>query len=299
MDHQAIETGDVVERYVAGKLPPGDVARFEEHYLDCPACIGRIEDAERLHRGLRRVVTEEAARAQALRLGALATFLRLARSRGGAVVLTGLLLAALVPAGVELGQIRRLRQELDSALAALPPAERGAAPAAAAPTPAAPEFPEIPEDTGTQTIVDRLEAAVETRGRELAAERAARSELERRLAAERAPQADMAVHALGTLRGETAPAFTLGLPHAPRWFALWLEPGLDGFVSFRARLSRTQGGGVVWEGDGLEVNALGAVLVSFPPGFLSPGDYELDLEGRPAAGEPVPVARYRLHLTAE
>ena len=50
MNHSDIEEHHVVERYVAGKLAPREVARFEEHYLDCAACCDAVEDATRLHR---------------------------------------------------------------------------------------------------------------------------------------------------------------------------------------------------------------------------------------------------------
>ncbi|HSS49155.1 MAG TPA: zf-HC2 domain-containing protein, partial [Thermoanaerobaculia bacterium] len=63
MDHSTIDAGNVAERYVTGRLSPEDAASFEEHYLDCPSCIARVEAAERLQRGLRRLAEEAAVRA--------------------------------------------------------------------------------------------------------------------------------------------------------------------------------------------------------------------------------------------
>lgn len=62
LDHDFIERHDVVGLYVTGRLSQDDVARFEEHYLDCPECIAEIQAAERLQRGLSRAVAQDAAK---------------------------------------------------------------------------------------------------------------------------------------------------------------------------------------------------------------------------------------------
>lgn len=113
MDHQIIEQGNVAERYVTGKLSAEEVALFEEHYLDCQACIDRVEDAERLHRGLQRVAAEEAAKSAAVRrLGVLSVLAPLIRSRQGALGMTLLLALVALPAALGLWQLGRLRHEL-------------------------------------------------------------------------------------------------------------------------------------------------------------------------------------------
>lgn len=62
MDHHSIEADGVVEGYVTGRLDPATLARFEEHYLDCPRCVAAIEEAEQLGAGLRQVAREDAGR---------------------------------------------------------------------------------------------------------------------------------------------------------------------------------------------------------------------------------------------
>ena len=47
-------------------LSDGEAADFEEHYLDCQACINRVEEAERLERGLRSVAEQEVEKAVGL-----------------------------------------------------------------------------------------------------------------------------------------------------------------------------------------------------------------------------------------
>ncbi|HEX9734320.1 MAG TPA: zf-HC2 domain-containing protein [Thermoanaerobaculia bacterium] len=52
MDHDEIEQRHVAHLYLQGKLTAEETARFEEHYLGCPACVERLREAESLRRGL-------------------------------------------------------------------------------------------------------------------------------------------------------------------------------------------------------------------------------------------------------
>lgn len=104
MDHPTIDAGNIAERYVTGRLPSEEAARFEEHYLDCPACCARVEAAERLQRGLRRLAEEAAVRAP----GAP----RRSRSPRLALAAAALLAVALLPAWMEHREIRSLRSDL-------------------------------------------------------------------------------------------------------------------------------------------------------------------------------------------
>lgn len=100
MDHQSIDAGNIAERYVTGRLAPEEAARFEEHYLDCPACCARVEAAERLQRGLRRLAEEAAVRAP-----------RWSRSPRLALAAAALLAVALLPAWMERREIESLRSD--------------------------------------------------------------------------------------------------------------------------------------------------------------------------------------------
>ena len=110
MDHTTIEEENVVERYVAGKLEPEDVARFEEHYLDCAACIDAVEDAERLHRGLGRIAAQETVEALAARRIALLAW---SRSRWAPLAMAALVVLALLPAGWQYRRSSVLSRQLE------------------------------------------------------------------------------------------------------------------------------------------------------------------------------------------
>jgi hypothetical protein len=55
MDHQRIEDTALPERYVTGRLDGPERALFEEHLVDCPTCLERIEASEGFAAGLRAV----------------------------------------------------------------------------------------------------------------------------------------------------------------------------------------------------------------------------------------------------
>lgn len=201
MDHQSIDAGSIAERYVTGRLAPDEAAAFEEHYLDCPSCCARVEAAERLQRGLRRLAEEAAVRAP----GAP----RWSRSPRLALAAAALVAVALVPAWLELREIQSLRSDL-----ARTRAERGS--------------------------VDRLNGELQQTRRDLAAEAEKREALSREMAEDRQPQANVPIVPLTPVRGG-APVRTLKLPAKPGWVALWVEPGDTDYPAYRATLRKNEG----------------------------------------------------------
>ena len=65
MDHRYIEEADITDRYLIGKLPPWEHDRFEEHFVDCPECLDRLEMTRVFRRALKVAVAEDAARLHA------------------------------------------------------------------------------------------------------------------------------------------------------------------------------------------------------------------------------------------
>src|SRR3954466_8231285 len=104
MDHPTIDAENVAERYVTGRLPSEEAAQFEEHYLDCPSCCARVEAAERLQRGLRRLGEEGAVRSPGTP--------RWSRSPRWALAAAALLAVALLPAWLEHREVQSLRSDL-------------------------------------------------------------------------------------------------------------------------------------------------------------------------------------------
>lgn len=63
MTHEEIDSRNVAERYLMGKLSAEESVGFEEHYVDCPRCLDRIEATERFRAALKPVAARDAARA--------------------------------------------------------------------------------------------------------------------------------------------------------------------------------------------------------------------------------------------
>jgi len=271
MDHQAIDAGNITERYVTGRLAPEEAARFEEHYLDCPSCCARVEAAERLQRGLRRLAEEAAAGTPGgLRVSPWS------RSPRMGLAAAALLAVALLPVWLQHREVRRLRSDLGSTREALARAQT---------------------ETGSADRLAVVEGELQQTRRDLAAETAQREALAREMAADRQPQADLPVVPLTPFRGGPAdgPVRTLELPKKPGWVAFWVEPGDTDFPAYRATLRRAEGA-VVFQASRLALNDLGALLVTVHSTSLRPGRYQLDLDGLPPAAAPVPVGRFPLRI---
>ncbi|MBI4906016.1 MAG: zf-HC2 domain-containing protein [Acidobacteria bacterium] len=53
MDHGQIEATNLIDRYLTNRATPEECARFEEHFLDCPDCLSRLESTRGLIDGLK------------------------------------------------------------------------------------------------------------------------------------------------------------------------------------------------------------------------------------------------------
>jgi hypothetical protein len=271
MDHQTIDAGNIAERYVTGRLPPEEAAEFEEHYLDCPSCIARVEAAERLQRGLRRLAEAAAVQAPG---GSRSS--RWSRSPRLALAAAALIAVALVPSALELGQIHRLRSDLAATrdVLARRQGEKGAA--------------------------DRLNGELQQTRRDLAAVVEKQDAIAREVAKDRQPQTNLPFLPLTPVRGGSAggPVRTLVLPKEPGWVALWVEPGDTNYPAYRAMLANDRGT-IVFQASRLALNDLGALLITVHSTSLAPGAYRLEVEGLPRSGGPVSAGRFPLRVESQ
>lgn len=59
MDHEQINRFALIDRYLMGKLPAEERARFEEHFVDCPQCIAQLHTTKGFIRDLRLVAAAQ------------------------------------------------------------------------------------------------------------------------------------------------------------------------------------------------------------------------------------------------
>ncbi len=115
MDHPRIDEEEILDHYLAGRLPAEEEARFEEHLFECAECLEKVRWGEELRRGLREVVTEDAARAGvALGLVAWLRRRRPAQLVALATLATMALALVVLPSAIVLrqrGKLRGLQEE--------------------------------------------------------------------------------------------------------------------------------------------------------------------------------------------
>jgi hypothetical protein len=60
MEHSYIEEHNIADRYLQGKLSAEERMRFEEHFVDCTQCLGRLEVTDDLRAELKIIAAEDA-----------------------------------------------------------------------------------------------------------------------------------------------------------------------------------------------------------------------------------------------
>jgi hypothetical protein len=280
MDHDYIAEHSLIERYHRGLLAPEEEARFEEHFFGCPECTAQIELARSFGRGMRvmaALAAEDAARG-AVAVGLFAWLARRGRFAQAGLALAALLAAAAIPAlwfavreEKAAGAVAAYRQQLES------------------------------ERRKAADLGHRLESEA-GRGGE-------RRQLEARLeAAQKAPRAaplnevlfNTPVLLLHTFRDEpgSAPA-VIDLKKAAGPVTLAVDAGDDPrFASYRVQVTGA-GGRMIFAQGGLRPNALEALMITFPAGFFSPGEYRLNVSGVAPGGDASPLGSHPFRVVAK
>lgn len=241
MDHDYIEEHGLIDLYHRGQLPPGDEARFEEHFVGCSECQERLEMARGFQRGLKTMVAAEVVQASLLSW--------LARRKG--LALAALLLVAGLPV---LGYLAASREPED------------------------PVWQQRYESA--QRSADDLRGKLEEserRRREEREQQVARVESTPKPEAPRpapSPLVNTPVFLLTAVRGEGETVVIN--PGERGYFSLAVDAGDDPrFESYRVTIT----GARSFREAGLKPNALEALLLTFPADYFPPGEYRLAVEG--------------------
>ncbi len=277
MDHSYIDENQVAELYLMGKLPPEEAARFEEHSMSCAECLDRLETAETLRLGLRTVAAREVA-AEAVKLGLLA---RLVRFRMAPLALTGLLVAAVLPAGLLWRRADHLESELARTREEL-----------ARPMPPMPSMlpPAADPEVGT------LRSQLAEQRRQAEAARQERERLAAELEAARSPRINVPVVPLSPERSApgSEPTTRISLSTS-EWVVLSLELAAAEHPSYRAVLTGPAGR-TVWQSAGLRADSMDTLTIALHASQLQPGDFIVRVEGLSDRDEPAPVASFSFRI---
>lgn len=286
MDHAYIEEQQIADRYVMGTLPAAEAERFEDHYLSCPECLDRLDLAESMQQGFRRMAGQDAAKLSAVRQLAVITWLaRLGRQRQTAVLLSALLVLAVLPAGLSLQGLAQRRRELAQARTALE-AERAAERQRSA--------------AGSRSVAEAeaLRSALQASRRDLAGEREARARASEQLAQALQPQANVPILFFDAERGAGPPAGgptqRLRRP-AAGWIVLDLAIDPPVLRSYRAILKDAHGR-ELWRRADLRPSERETLSLSLPASLVPPGDYSLSIEGLVPGGKPTAASRFTFRV---
>ncbi len=278
MNHTTIDDESLVERYLLGRLTVAEKQRFEAHFVDCPRCLEQLEWTEDLRGALRAAAAEDAA-GTVVTGGILAFLAR--RGRAARALLAFAVLVAPVALAFFLPRVQSLEQRAASAEQAVTVAQDRLARQTKSRQAAAEGAP------------DDLRRRLAELEQQAAEERRRREQTEQRLAELRRPEVNVAAILLGVVvRGGDPgrPATPLKVSERQR---VVLEVDAEAaFESYRASLFDATGIGI-WQ-DHLRPNPWALLEITFPAGFLEPGDHRLELAGLDAGGRATELGSFLL-----
>jgi hypothetical protein len=257
---------------------------FEDHYLSCPECLDRLELAESLQRGFKRMAGQEAATLVAARQLALVAWLaRLGRSRQMAVLVMALLVFAILPAGFVVHRVAGHDQELAQTRSALERERQRSS----------------TEARSAAEATRKLSAELAASRQDAAGAREARAHVEQQLAQASQPEGNFPIVFLNVERGAgpagEEPTQRVRRPAAGR---IILTPAIDPPFqpSYRAVL-RDRQGHEIWRWQGLQPNERDELSLSVPVSLIPPGDYSLSVEGIMPGAKPKAAGRFTFRVT--
>jgi hypothetical protein len=291
MDHQYIEGHNIPDRYLQGTLSATERARFEEHFVDCPECLDRLEMTEDFRGALRTVAAERAATSLVYPRPGLRTWLwGTAGGRNAALLAAAVLVLAALPSVLLFIWAGQSRRQVDEARLSVADWQRKYEESQQAGRKAEDEMQAREQEVARQRREIETQRDKERQGR--VDEEASRQALLRT-----APIYDLNAVRGGT-RGPSTPATQISIPRAAQWIVLKLEIEPDPEIqSYRATLF-TSGQQVICRAS--DVMAVkGALAVTCDSSLFKTGDYRIALEGLPRQGRPVPAGAYSFHVVRQ
>lgn len=275
MDHQYIEEQGIASRYSLDLLPVGERLRFEEHFIDCEACLDQLDLLVDCRKTMRKAGMKKAALAGLHPLSPKPGRLAWQRLAWQFALFTGAALL-LILSSLFAMEIRRLRQELNRMKAA------------------AVWQPAISSDS------TRQEPQATPTARDDEPDHSLRDdEPDHSLQ----PQANIPIFYLSSVRNGGGPQSEavneIDIPSSIGWMVFSIE--LDGppeYQTYRASISTAKGRSV-WRESQLQPDHNGALSVNFPSTFFRAGDYLLELEGLGSDRQPAAIANYPFRITSK
>jgi hypothetical protein len=290
MNHNYIEQFDLIDRYLMGKLPEEESARFEEHFIDCSECADRLKTTGNFIQDLRLVAVEKTSQTDTRerpRYFSQRYLSQLPSSRALALAAGLLLLITIASLFLAINRMRGLQSEVDQAKSVAAEWER-----------------RYEEERQTASLTDKKHQEAE---QELAEQL---RRLDAKIQDEQRQRADTAAVSGGWMRpGINLPIFVLnavrrGEPNAPDsandielsrtptdfLISLPLE-GETNYKDYRITIFDGRNR-AIWKRGGNKPNRYNSLSVGFNSRFFRPGDYLLKVEGISGEGTPAQIGNY-------
>lgn len=274
MDHEQIDQFDLVDRYLMGKLAMAESASFEEHFVDCPQCLTRLQTTNRFLQGLRSVTAEQTLQIDRPRpFPAGGTWLH-ALFYNPLAWATACLLIAAFAAFWGINYMQRLRTEAAQAKGFSEQLQRRLDDEQQA---------ALAADKKRQETESQLLGQQQVLEAKLKEEQAQRAKMAAAYDRWMRPEGNLPIIVLTSMRGREPDAAGAGnkiiLPRSAAMFALSIP--LEGEISYESYRMTIfdHRHHQVWNREGLIPDRYSSLSVGFKIGFLRPGDYSLLVEG--------------------
>ena len=282
MNHLQIEEADMIDRYLLERLPAEERSWFEEHFVDCPECLDRLETSASFRRGIKTAFAEDALRTGIyVRAGVPGWLMRRNRWQQTALLLIAILLLVL-PNVFFIMKARRAHAEMVQAKKDSLEWQR--------------QY-EAQQKKGNELEKELQQARQNSEGRQqqtLPDEPGNEKELGR-------SQSRVPVFALNIVRSAdltSNPANQISIPRLASSVVLSLELESDsGVRSYRATIS-TADSRVVWVAKDLKPQSGDTLRVTLKSDLIKPNDYQLALEGLTKEGSYIPQGKYSFRVKA-
>ncbi len=286
MDHKYIDELDIVDRYLMGKLPVDESARFEEHFVDCSDCTDRLETTKAFVEGLRLVASERAPEA---RINIPKGRFWYLRSRKAFALAAGVLsLVVLASAVLVFNQIRRSRAEADQARSVSAQWERRYEEEHQAASSVDAKHQETERELTRQ--LNQLQAEIEKQER---------TGIAHQYDGSKQPQINPLIFDLVSARGgESSSASTneLIIPRSPTSFSITVALEEEGsYKDYRMTILGDHGQ-LIWKGSGFKPNRYNALSAGFNSTLFRDGDYLLTVEGVAGDGNASVLGKYSFRV---
>ena len=269
MDHHYIEGHNIPDRYLQGTLSASERTRFEEHVIDCPACLDRLELTEDFRGALRTLAAEGASSSRVYpRPGLHAWLMGLAAGRHAALLAAAMLVLVALPSVLLIVWTGQSRRQVDQASRSVADWQR--------------KYEESQQAAARRKRRCRRGSknwpGSASRSRRSASGRGRRAwqEGSRQALLQTAPLFDLNI-VRGGSRGQSRPETRISIPRSAQWIVLKLEVEADPEIqSYRATLFTSDERVICRVSD---VIASGGLAVSCDSSLFKTGAYRLVLEG--------------------